>query len=270
MLSAVNEIIRNEPLLRGLLFFAVVTLLLLWERRAPLRTPRPIRNYLPNVLLFLTNTGVQRAVSIYSLVGISLYGEAHPIGLTHQLAIPLWFATVGALIALDLGVYFQHRLFHWVPLFWRLHAVHHSDTCFDTTTGLRFHVGEMLLSLIIKSALVLALGAPALAVLIFEGLLSSSSLFTHANVSLPAWLDSLLRLVVVTPNMHRIHHSVHADEHGRNFGFLLSSWDRCLGSYLAQAREDQAQMSIGLARFRAPEQQVFMTLIAQPFHRGPG
>ncbi len=264
-----NTLVSFEPLWRATVFFSVLALLLIWERRAGLRTARPARAYLPNILLFLTNTVVTRIVSVYALLGVSLYGSANDIGLLRSLGASSWIGFLPAIVALDLGVYAQHRLFHRVVWLWRLHAVHHSDTWFDASTGLRFHLLEALVSLAVKAALVLAIGASPAATLGFEVLLSSASLFSHANTRLPAGLETALRRVLVTPDMHRIHHSARSDEHHRNFGFLLSCWDRWLGSYLARSRGDPVRMDIGLESFRAPGQQTFAALMTQPLHEAP-
>jgi sterol desaturase/sphingolipid hydroxylase (fatty acid hydroxylase superfamily) len=264
-----NVTMSWEPLLRAAVFFAVLALLLWGERRARLRAARPGREYLPNFLLLLTNTAVLRLVGGSALVGASLFGVDHGVGLLRWSGMPAWPAFVIAIVALDLGVYAQHRLFHRAGWLWRLHAVHHSDLCFDTSTGVRFHLLESLLSLLIKIALVLGVGASPGATLCFEILLSSASLFTHANIRLPPGVERALRMVLVTPDMHRIHHSALRGEHQRNFGFLLSCWDRWLGSYLARSREDPEQMQIGLASFRAPAQQGYTALLMQPLRAVP-
>jgi len=167
-----------------------------------------------------------------------------------EAAIPDWLAVAVSVLALDLVVYLQHVMFHAVPLLWRLHMVHHADLDFDATTGVRFHVIEIILSLGIKAAAIVLLGAPAVGVLIFEVLLNATSLFNHGNVRLPAWLDRLLRLVVVTPEMHRVHHSVVARETNSNFGFNLPWWDWLFGTYAAQPAAGHERMTIGLEQYR--------------------
>ena len=170
-----------------------------------------------------------------------------------------------SVVALDLVIYLQHVLFHAVPLLWRLHMVHHADLDFDTTTGVRFHPIEILLSLGIKAAAVVLLGAPAVAVLIFEVLLNATSLFNHGNVRLPAWLDRLLRLVVVTPEMHRVHHSVHPRETNSNFGFNLPWWDFLFGTYKAQPADGHEGMTVGLAQFRDERVERLHWMLLLPF-----
>ncbi len=258
-----------EPFWRAAVFFLVLMLLLVWERLTALRTARPARACLPNVLLFMSNTAVTRMISGYALVGVSLVGSANGFGLLRWFGDSSWFEFAIAIVALDLGVYVQHRLFHRLRWMWRVHAVHHSDTCFDASTGLRFHPLEALVSLVFKAVLVLTIGASPGATLCFELLLSSASLFSHANIRIPAGLEGALRRVLVTPDMHRIHHSARSDEHHSNFGFLLSCWDRWLGSYLACSRGDPARMDIGLESFRAPERQTYAALLAQPWRAAP-
>jgi sterol desaturase/sphingolipid hydroxylase (fatty acid hydroxylase superfamily) len=168
-------------------------------------------------------------------------------------------------LLLDLLIYFQHRVFHAVPFLWRLHRVHHADPELDASSGLRFHPVEILLSMAIKMAAVVALGAPAEAVLVFEVLLNATSLFNHANLALPAWLDGALRLVLVTPDMHRVHHSEVREETDSDFGFCLSCWDRLFGTYRAEPAAGRLGMVIGVVEFRADQEQRLDRLLAQPF-----
>lgn len=191
-------------------------------------------------------------------------------GLLNALAVPAWLAVPLAILALDLAIYFQHVLFHAVPLFWRLHRMHHADLEFDVTTGIRFHPVEILLSMGLKLGVVAALGAPPLAVLVFEIVLNASSLFNHANIALPGRLDALLRLVVVTPDMHRVHHSVHPSETNSNFGFNLAVWDRIFGTYTAQPREGHEGMTVGLHSFRSLRELWLDRMLLQPLRGGTG
>jgi len=180
-----------------------------------------------------------------------------------------WPANFGLVVIASLLVrllaYFQHRVFHAVPVLWRLHRVHHADPELDASSGLRFHPLEILLSMAIKMAAVVALGAPAEAVLVFEVLLNATSLFNHANLALPAWLDGALRLVLVTPDMHRVHHSELREETDSDFGFCLSCWDRLFGTYRAEPAAGQLGMVIGVVEFRADQEQRLDRLLAQPF-----
>jgi sterol desaturase/sphingolipid hydroxylase (fatty acid hydroxylase superfamily) len=217
-----------------------------------------------NLGLGALNAGLVSLAGPLSLMAIAALGQQRQWGLFGLVSAPPPVVMLGSLLLLDLTVYFQHRLFHAVGPLWRLHRMHHSDIRFDTTTGVRFHPGEALLSMLVKSAAVIAIGAPVAAVLAFEIVLNAISMFNHANLRLPAVLDRWLRHVVVTPDMHRVHHSIEADELNRNFGFNLSCWDRLFGTYRAQPAGGHAGMTIGLSRFRAPVDQRVGQLLLQP------
>jgi sterol desaturase/sphingolipid hydroxylase (fatty acid hydroxylase superfamily) len=197
-------------------------------------------------------------------VGTALAGEEQGWGPLNNLPLPRWTAVIVAVIVLDLAIYFQHVLFHAVPALWRLHRMHHADLEFDVTTGVRFHPVEILLSMVIKLGMVLALGAPALAVLIFEVLLNATSMFNHGNVLLPQPIDRVLRTIVVTPEMHRVHHSIEPPETNSNFGFNLPWWDRLFGTYRAQPAAGHAGMTIGLDLFRNIEDLRLDRMLFQP------
>src|SRR5204862_1231382 len=184
--------------------------------------------------LVVLDTVCVRFVYPAGAVGVALLAQERSWGLFNNWAVPAWLSVGLAVVALDFAIYLQHVTFHAVPLLWRLHMVHHADLDFDVTTGVRFHPLEILLSLGIKAGTVVLLGVPALAVLLFEVLLNATSLFNHGNVQLPAWLDRVLRLLVVTPEMHRVHHSTLPHETNSNFGFNLPWWDYLLGTYRAQ------------------------------------
>ena len=173
------------------------------------------------------------------------------------------------MILLDLAIYGQHVIFHAVPVLWRLHRMHHADTEFDVTTGLRFHPLEIVLSMGIKFVVVVALGAPAVAVLIFEVVLNGTSLFNHGNVRMPAGVDRVLRWILVTPDMHRVHHSIHRDETDSNFGFNVPWWDRLFGTYRAQPRDGHDGMTIGIDRFRPPRDAWLDRMLLQPLAGPP-
>lgn len=187
-------------------------------------------------------------------VSSAIIAEKRGWGLLHLVDWPDWLEVVLAVVALDFAIYLQHVLFHAVPLFWRLHLVHHADLDFDVTTGVRFHTLEILLSALIKLAAVILIGVPAIGVLAFEVLLNATSMFNHSNIRLPEWLDRVLRLVIVTPDMHRVHHSVVPRETNSNFGFNLPWWDRLLGTYRAQPEEGHVEMEIGLSPLRDERQ----------------
>jgi hypothetical protein len=194
--------------------------------RRRLETGKPLR-WASNLGLVVVNTILLRLVAPLGVVGVALFARSQGWGLFHVADVPPWLAVVGSVVLLDLAVYLQHVMFHAVPLFWRLHMVHHADLDFDVTTGLRFHTAEILLSLGIKAGVVLLLGAPAVAVLVFEVVLNATSMFNHSNVRMPLGLDRVLRWLVVTPDMHRVHHSVHSRETNSNFGFSLPRCAAC-------------------------------------------
>src|SRR5262245_46365427 len=236
-----------EPLLRLGSFLAVFTGLALWEWLSPGRDrafPRRAR-WPHNAGLLLVDVIVLRVVAPGAAIAVALAGEARGWGLLHAFGLPS-SASVPLAVALpDLAIYFQHVTFHAVPALWRLHRVHHSDLDVDVTTGTRFHPIEILISTAIKCAAVAAIGAPAIAVLAFEVLLNATAMFNHANVRLPPALDRVLRSLVVTPDMHRVHHSVVYNESSSNFGFNLPWWDRLFGTYRAQPAAGHERMTLG-------------------------
>jgi sterol desaturase/sphingolipid hydroxylase (fatty acid hydroxylase superfamily) len=237
-----------------------------WEQTSPRRVPttaRPAR-WLANLSLVVIDAALLRLLLPAAAVGTSLLAHANGWGLFNMLAAPPWLAAAVTIVVLDLGVWGQHVAMHKVRPLWRLHRVHHSDLDFDTTTGVRVHPLEILLSMIYKALLVAALGAPAVSAVAFEILLNASSLFTHGNVRLPSALDKAIKLVLVTPDMHRVHHSVRRDETDSNYGFNLSVWDRLFRSYRAQPRAGHDGMIIGLSQFRQAHEQRLGDLLLQP------
>jgi sterol desaturase/sphingolipid hydroxylase (fatty acid hydroxylase superfamily) len=217
--------------------------------RRELTVQRPLR-WASNLGLVALNTLAVRLLIPLGAVGLAAVAQERGWGLFNNLGLPGWLSVLASVVALDLAIYLQHVLFHAVPLFWRLHMVHHADLDFDVTTGLRFHTLEILLSMGLKMATVVLLGAPPVAVLLFEILLNATSMFNHANVRLPRWLDGALRVVLVTPDMHRVHHSVRVRETNSNFGFNLPWWDFLFGTYKPQPDAGHERMTIGLAQFR--------------------
>jgi sterol desaturase/sphingolipid hydroxylase (fatty acid hydroxylase superfamily) len=241
-----------ESVIRLGCFGAVLLLMALWEALAPRRrltVGRPVR-WASNLGLVALDTLAVRFLVPLGALGTAVVAAERGWGLFNNLAVPGWLAVALSVVALDLVIYLQHVLFHAVPALWRLHMVHHADLDFDATTGVRFHPGEILLSLGIKMAAVVLLGAPALGVLLFEVLLNATSVFNHGNVRLAAWADRVLRLVVVTPEMHRVHHSVIPRETNSNFGFNLPWWDFLFGTYRAQPAAGHEGMTVGLGQFR--------------------
>ena len=201
-------------------------------------------------------------------VGAALVCEAQGWGLFNAVAIPFAVAVLVSVILLDLAIYLQHALFHAVPALWRLHRMHHADLDIDVTTGVRFHPVEILLSLLIKFAVIALLGAPALAVLIFEVLLNATSMFNHSNVRMPAPVDRIVRLLVVTPDMHRVHHSIVRTETNSTFGFNFPWWDRLVGTYRAQPAAGHDGMTIGVEVFRDPAELRLDRMLLQPLREG--
>ena len=259
----------TEPVLRLAAFFGVFAVLAVWEALAPRRVRRQTRGrrWSINLGLSVLNTLVLRIVFPVAAVGAALLAAEGGFGLFNQLAAPGWLAIVTSIIVLDLAVYGQHRLSHAVPWLWRVHRLHHIDLDVDVTTAGRFHPVEMVLSMLWKMAVVAALGAPAVAVLAFEILLNAAAMFSHAQIKLPAAVDRRLRLLLVTPDMHRVHHSIHRDETDSNYGFLVSIWDRLLGSYRDQPRDGHETMVLGVEGLSSPRARSFVGLLLGPFRR---
>ena len=238
-----------------------------WELLAPRRpliTSKASR-WTTNLGIVLLDTLAVRLILPMQAVGMALFVEAHGWGILNNFILPPWMRILLGVLGLDLIIYLQHAMFHALPLFWRVHRMHHTDLDFDVTTGIRFHPLEILLSMGIKMAAVAALGPSALAVVLFEVLLNATSMFNHGNVRLPKEIDRVLRLLVVTPEMHRVHHSVVIKEHNSNFGFNFPWWDRLMGTYEAQPMKGHEGMTIGLSQYRNPRHLTFPWLLIQPF-----
>ncbi len=230
-------------------FGGVLLSMMLWELRAPRRRLLAHKGWRwgSNLGLVVLNTVVVRLVVPITAVAAAEFTSERGWGLLHFVDWPNWLESLLAMLIFDLAIYLQHVMFHAVPLFWRLHRVHHADLDFDVTTGVRFHTLEILLSALIKLAVVFAFGPAAVAVVIFEVLLNATSMFNHGNGRLPQWLDRALRLIVVTPEMHRVHHSVLVHETNSNFGFNLPWWDFLMGTYRAQPEAGHEGMQIGIS-----------------------
>jgi sterol desaturase/sphingolipid hydroxylase (fatty acid hydroxylase superfamily) len=257
---------QAEPYIRLGSFLGIFVVMALWEVFAPSReliTQRRSR-WLHNLGLVVVGTLLLRVVAPAGAVGVAWFAAERGWGLFNLVNLPYWGSVLLSVVILDFLIYLQHVMFHAVPALWRLHMVHHADIDFDLTTGIRFHPVEILLSIVIKAAAIAALGPPALAVLIFEVLLNGTAIFNHANVSLPGGLDRVLRWIVVTPDMHRVHHSIVISESNSNFGFNLPWWDRLMGTYTAQPAAGQQGMTIGLAHVRK-ERQGLLWMLALPF-----
>jgi len=247
-----TTLLTHEPVMRAGFFLGMLGLMVLWEAIAPRRrrsVPRMIR-WFSNVGLLFVGTILLRTLFPLAAVGMAAKAEAQGWGLFQYLSLSHWLTVILAILCLDFSIYLHHRLFHHLPFLWRLHRVHHTDLDLDVTTGLRFHPLEILLSMVYKLGFVLGLGIPVVSVLIFEVLLNATSLFNHGNVMLPGQLERLLRLFVVTPDMHRIHHSTLPTETNRNFGFNLPWWDYLLGTYCHCPAVSDKEMAIGLAEYQ--------------------
>ena len=269
-MSITETIFAAEPQLRLGVFLGVLAIMALWELLAPRRRrdiPRVIR-WSNNLALVVIDTIVLRLTFPILAVGLAIMAQERGWGLFNIFDAPAWVAVVASVILLDLVIYLQHVMFHAVPALWRLHRMHHADLDFDVTTGLRFHPIEIVLSMGIKLAMVLVLGPPAVAVLIFEVLLNATAMFNHSNVRLPLAADRVLRLVMVTPDMHRVHHSILPQETNSNFGFNLPWWDRLLGTYRAQPAAGHDAMTIGIEQFRTPRDLWLDRMLVQPV-KGP-
>ena len=265
-------IVEFEPHVRLGAFLGVFVVVALWEisaPRRPLQASKAVR-WTSNIGIVVLDTVLVRLAFPVAAAGAAAVVGSLGWGLFNVLAWPLWVEVVLAVVVLDLVIYGQHVMFHAVPGLWRLHMVHHADLDIDLTTGVRFHPFEILLSMAIKMAAITALGAAPLAVILFEIVLSATSIFNHGNVVLPSALDRLLRMVVVTPDMHRVHHSVLANETNSNFGFNLPWWDRLFGTYRAQPAAGHEGMTIGLKQFRDPRLQWLWHMLALPFTGSAG
>jgi sterol desaturase/sphingolipid hydroxylase (fatty acid hydroxylase superfamily) len=260
-------LLAQESAIRLSAFAAIFAAMALWELLAPRRSQAigRLRRWPGNIAIAVLDTLLVRLVFPTAAVGVALLAQSYGWGVFHALEVPAWLLVIASLLLLDLAIYLQHVLFHAVPVLWRLHRMHHADLEFDVTTGARFHPLEILLSMAIKLGVVAAFGAPAAAVLIFEVLLNATSMFNHGNVRLPQRVDSVLRWLVVTPDMHRVHHSIVPRETNSNFGFNLPWWDRLCGTYRAQPVAGHQAMTIGIEQFRDPGELRLDRMLLQPF-----
>ncbi len=226
--------------------------------------------WLNNLGLATLNTVILRLLFPAAAVGMAIVATDKGWGFLNVFSLPSTVSLILCLVVLDFVVYLQHVLFHAVPILWRVHRVHHADLDYDVTTGSRFHPIEIGLSMFIKFTVILVLGPPVIAVVFFEIILNAMAMFNHGNIRLPLALDRVLRLIVVTPDMHRVHHSVDKRELNSNFGFNLSIWDRLFATYIAQPRQDHENMIIGIQDFREPSQvDGLLGMLVLPFLKGP-
>lgn len=241
-----------EVPIRLAFFFGIFLIMAAWEMAAPRRVLQHSKwtRWGNNLGLVFLNSFILRVLAPTAAVGMALFASEQGWGLFNYVDVPFWLAVVASVLILDFFIWLQHVMVHAIPLLWRLHRVHHADLDFDVTTGARFHTLEILLSMGIKFAVILLLGPPLIAVVIFEVLLNATSMFNHSNVRMPLGLDRVLRWFVVTPDMHRVHHSTEDDETNSNFGFNLPWWDRLFGTYRDQPRAGHEGMEIGIRSFR--------------------
>jgi len=258
----------HEAVIRLGFFVGIFAVMAAWEVLAPrrVRTLSRLVRWTNNLGLVALDTVVVRLIFPAAAVGMAAYASAQDWGLLNHYEVPYWLAVVVSVVVLDFVIWLQHVMVHAIPVLWRIHRVHHADLDYDLTTGTRFHPIEIVLSMLIKFATIMVLGPPIVAVIIFEVILSGMAMFNHANVSLPAAVDRVVRWFVVTPDMHRVHHSIEDDETNSNFGFNLSCWDRLFGTYRDQPRGGHEGMTIGIRAFRTPGAVSWLPgLLALPF-----
>ncbi len=257
----------NESVIRLAAFSAIFIILALLETVSPRRVPTcpKAQRWFTNLVIIALNPLSVRLLFPVLPVGMALLASQRQWGLLNNIHLSGWFKIAASVVMLDMIIYLQHVLFHATPALWRLHMVHHADLDFDVTTGLRFHPFEIVVSMSIKIAAVAALGPPALAVLIFEVALNGTTMFNHSNIRLPEKIDRILRLFVVTPDMHRVHHSVIIKETNSNYGFNFPWWDRLFGTYKAQPAQGHKDMTIGLSQFREASRLSLPRVLIMPF-----
>lgn len=254
-MSFTELVLENEVTVRLSFFFGIFAVMALWEIKAPRRVlsvSKAVR-WTNNLGLLVLNSLLLRLLFPAAAVGMAALASEHGWGLLQRIDLPAGLEVILAVVAMDFVIWLQHVMVHAIPALWRLHRVHHADPDYDVTTGARFHPIEIALSMLIKFAAILVLGPPVLAVILFEVILNGMAMFNHGNVGLPPALDRWLRFFVVTPDMHRVHHSVEDDEANSNFGFNLSWWDRLFGTYLDQPRGGHEAMHIGIHGYRQPK-----------------
>ncbi|MFK5913501.1 MAG: sterol desaturase family protein [Woeseiaceae bacterium] len=276
--TVVLAITNGKNLMKGLFFeyesyirlgsfLGILVLLTIWEISSPKRELLQLRRFrwFGNIGLIVISSVLVRFIIPTAAVGVALHVQQDQVGFLNQIELPFIIKFFIAFILMDLAIYFQHVIFHALPIFWRFHRVHHSDLDCDITTGVRFHPFEMVISILYKFLVIISIGAPVITVVIFEIALNAASMFTHSNIKIPQSIERLLRLIVVTPNMHRIHHSINENETNSNFGFFISIWDRLFGTYIKEPKEGHENMQIGLEDFREPKWQNLRWLLYLPF-----
>jgi sterol desaturase/sphingolipid hydroxylase (fatty acid hydroxylase superfamily) len=262
-------LITHEAIIRSGLFMGLLGIMILWEFLVPRRVltlPRKPR-WVTNISIVVTDIIVLRLLFPVAAVETAVIAQSRGLGMLNNIDIPVSVQVLIAIVLLDVLIYMQHVLFHLFPWLWRVHRVHHTDLDFDATTAIRFHPVEIILSMLIKMLRVILIGPPVIAVIIYEIILNGVAVFNHSNVDIPVGIDALLRRIIVTPDMHRVHHSVIRAETDSNFGNFLSCWDRFFNTYREQPEAGHSGMEIGLTEFRDRQSQRFSSLLLLPFQR---
>lgn len=265
----IDEIVMAyEKEIRMGFFFGMLVIVAIWELAAPRRalTVSKTVRWVNNLGLVFFNSFIVRLVFPVAAIGVAATAQQNGWGLLNIVDMPVWLAAIIAIVVMDLVIYIQHVMVHAIPLLWRLHRVHHADPDYDVTTGARFHTLEIILSMGIKFCTIVLLGPPVFAVIIFEVILNATAMFNHGNIRLPKRVDQVLRLILVTPDMHRVHHSIEDDETNSNFGFSLPWWDRLFGTYRDQPRAGHQGMKIGIRSYNATKDVSWITgMLTLPF-----
>ena len=264
-----TELLSQEPVIRLAMFLGIFSLMSVLEGVASRRrrSVSRLRRWPGNLGVAALDALLARVAVPAGAVGFALFAQARGWGFLQPLGWPVWLKVIIAVVVLDLAIYLQHRAFHLVPVLWRLHRMHHADPDVDVTTGARFHPCEILLSLGVKFLIIVILGAPAMSVLLFEVLLNATAMFNHSNVRVPALMERVLRCFVVTPDLHRVHHSILRRETDSNFGFNLPWWDWLFRTYRAQPEAGHDDMILGLEQFREPNELRLDRMLTQPFRQ---
>lgn len=267
-----SKIFENESIIRISFFLGFLIIIAVWETFSPRRnlTKRKWLRWYSNLGLVALNSLLIRFAFSTSAVGFSFLAKENSWGLLNNYHLPSFLPLFLSIILLDLAMYLQHVMFHAVPILWRIHRMHHADLDYDVTTGVRFHPIEMILSMVIKFGIIFIIGAPPISVVIFEILLNATAMFSHGNIYVPINADRVLRWFLVTPDMHRIHHSIRTDETNSNFGFNLTWWDRLFGTYTRNPKDKQETMTIGIDLFREEKFLSLHWLLLQPFLKRKG
>ncbi len=260
-------VVSNADGLRLSFFVSVFVIMAVLEHFIKRRQPVASipKRWAVNLSLVVVNSVILKLALPILAIDAALFASRQEVGLFNQLSLWLPLSILISILIMDMVIYWQHRIFHRIPLLWRLHRVHHTDIDLDVSSGARFHPIEIILSMLIKISLIVLLGVPAVAVVIFEITLNAAAMFNHANIKLSAKVDPVIRRFIVTPDMHRIHHSIHKNETHSNFGFFLSCWDRWFKSYTPDSKQTQANMTLGLENFREHSEISLVALFTQPF-----